>query len=168
MRNGGQITFLFYGLASGEGQKMEPRKIQLSDSEIPKQWYNLQPDLPNPMEPPLLPDGRKVTPEMLEDIFPANLVEQEVSQERWIDIPEGILELLLRWRPTPLRRARYLFLAWDSPANAVSKFCSVFVPLIEFIISSLSFFLVLYATIIACLAVCFSDPFFGNLTMFLA
>lgn len=107
---------------------MQPTKIELSDKEIPKKWYNLQPDLPSKMEPPLLPDGRQVTPEMLESIFPANLVEQEVSQERWIDIPEGVLELLLRWRPTPLRRARYLEEYLDTPARIYYKDESVSPP----------------------------------------
>ena len=63
------------------------KKIMLEDAEMPKQWYNLAPDLPTPMNPPLGPDGKPITPEMLAPVFPMNLIEQEVSQERWIEIP---------------------------------------------------------------------------------
>jgi tryptophan synthase beta chain len=80
-------------------------KIQLKESDIPRQWYNLAVDLPTPLLPPLGPDGKPVTPDMLTPVFPANLIEQEVSSERWIDIPEEVLDILYRWRPTPLRRA---------------------------------------------------------------
>ncbi len=83
-------------------------KVFLTENEMPRQWYNLAADLPSPMQPPLGPDGNPITPDMLAPVFPMNLIEQEVSQERWIDIPEGILELLYRWRPTPLQRAVHL------------------------------------------------------------
>ena len=69
-------------------------KVFLSEKEMPKQWYNLAADLPTPPQPPLGPDGNPIGPEMLAPVFPMNLIEQEVSQERWIDIPEGILEML--------------------------------------------------------------------------
>ena len=81
------------------------KKIYLDESEMPKQWYNLAPDLPTPMNPPLGPDGNPVNPEMLAPVFPMNLIEQEVSQERWIDIPEEIRQILFQWRPSPLIRA---------------------------------------------------------------
>ena len=81
------------------------KKIFLEESEMPKQWYNLAPDLPTPMNPPLGPDGNPVRPEMLAPVFPMNLIEQEVSQERWIDIPEPIRRILFQWRPSPLIRA---------------------------------------------------------------
>ena len=77
----------------------------LGDDEIPRQWYNLAADLPTPMQPPLGPDGNPISPDMLAPVFPMNLIEQEVSTERWIDIPEGILDVLSIWRPSPLMRA---------------------------------------------------------------
>jgi tryptophan synthase beta chain len=97
------------------------RKIFLDESEMPRQWYNLAPDLPSPLNPPLGPDGNPITPEMLAPVFPMNLIEQEVSQKRWIDIPEGILELLTRWRPSPLVRAYALEEALGTPAKIFYK-----------------------------------------------
>ena len=70
---------------------MEDTKISLSDKDIPKQWYNLAADLPTPLQPPLGPDGNPISPDMLEKVFPMNLIEQEVSTKRWIDIPEEVL-----------------------------------------------------------------------------
>ena len=96
-------------------------KVFLSEDEIPKQWYNLAADLPSPMQPPLGPDGNPVSPEMLAPVFPMNLIEQEVSTERWIDIPEGVLDLLYRWRPSPLHRAKYLEEYLDTPAKIYFK-----------------------------------------------
>jgi tryptophan synthase beta chain len=95
--------------------------VFLNEDEIPKQWYNLAADLPSPMQPPLGPDGNPVTPDQLAPVFPMNLIEQEVSQDRWIDIPEGVLDLLYRWRPSPLHRARYLEQALDTPARIYYK-----------------------------------------------
>jgi tryptophan synthase beta chain len=62
-------------------------KVLLREDEIPRQWYNLAADLPTPMLPPLGPDGNPVNAEALAPVFPMNLIEQEVSQQRWIDIP---------------------------------------------------------------------------------
>jgi len=93
----------------------------LNEDEIPRQWYNLAADLPTPLQPPLGPDGNPITPEMLAPVFPMNLIEQEMSQERWIDIPEGILEMLYRWRPSPLHRAKYLEEALGTPARIYYK-----------------------------------------------
>ncbi|MFN3078115.1 MAG: TrpB-like pyridoxal-phosphate dependent enzyme, partial [Alphaproteobacteria bacterium] len=62
------------------------RKIFLKEEDIPKQWYNLAADLPG-LKPPLGADGKPVDPSMLARVFPMNLIEQEVSQKRWIDIP---------------------------------------------------------------------------------
>jgi len=97
------------------------KKIFLEESEMPKQWYNLAPDLPTPLNPPLGPDGNPVGPEMLAPVFPMNLIEQEVSQERWIDIPEGIREILVQWRPSPLIRAYELEEALGTPAKIYYK-----------------------------------------------
>ncbi|MDP2725238.1 MAG: TrpB-like pyridoxal phosphate-dependent enzyme [Syntrophales bacterium] len=86
---------------------MEQMKVILNDSEIPRQWYNIQADLPKPMSPPLHPGtGKPLVPDDLAPIFPMNIIEQEVSQERWIDIPEPVLEKYLLWRPSPLYRAK--------------------------------------------------------------
>jgi len=103
-------------------------KSVLTESEIPKQWYNLAADLPNPLQPPLGPDGNPITPDMLAPVFPMNLIEQEVSQERWIDIPEEILNILYKWRPTPLHRARALEAHLDTPARIYYKNESVSPP----------------------------------------
>ncbi len=96
-------------------------KILLNEDEIPRQWYNLAADLPTPMQPPLGPDGNPVKPEDLAPVFPMNLIEQEVSQERWIDIPEEVLEILYRWRPSPLRRAVHLEKFLGTPARIYYK-----------------------------------------------
>ncbi|MFH0919872.1 MAG: TrpB-like pyridoxal phosphate-dependent enzyme [Fibrobacterota bacterium] len=100
---------------------MAERKIYLNESDIPRQWYNLAADLPTPMQPPLGPDGKPVTAEALAPVFPMNLIEQEVSQQRWIDIPEPILDILYRWRPAPLRRAVYLERFLGTPAKIYYK-----------------------------------------------
>ena len=97
------------------------RKILLNESDIPKQWYNLAADLPTPLQPPLGPDGKPITADMLAPVFPMNIIEQEVSTERWIDIPDGILDILYRWRPAPLRRAVYLERYLKTPAKIYYK-----------------------------------------------
>ncbi|UCF39145.1 MAG: TrpB-like pyridoxal phosphate-dependent enzyme [Acidobacteriota bacterium] len=100
---------------------MKQLKYMLPESEIPRQWYNLAPDLPSPLQPPLGPDGQPIKPEMLSPIFPMGLIEQEMSPHRWVDIPDEILEILCRWRPTPLRRAIALEKALDTPARIYYK-----------------------------------------------
>ena len=99
----------------------EQIKVFLNEDEIPRQWYNIQADLPHPLPPPLGPNGKPVSPDMLAPVFPMNLVEQEVSQQRWIDIPEPVLEKLLLWRPSPLCRARALEKALGTPAKIYYK-----------------------------------------------
>jgi tryptophan synthase beta chain len=100
---------------------MDNVKILLSENEIPRKWYNLAADLPTPLLPPLGPDGGPVKPEMLAPVFPMNLIEQEVSAQRWIDIPPEILDILYRWRPSPLRRAVYLERYLKTPAKIYYK-----------------------------------------------
>ncbi len=101
---------------------MQQRKIVLAESEMPRQWYNVQADLPHPLPPPLNPaTGQPITPDMLAPVFPMNLIEQEVSTERWIDIPDEVIERLLIWRPTPLHRARSLEKALGTPARIYFK-----------------------------------------------
>ena len=103
-------------------------KIPLLEKEMPRKWYNLAADLPSPLNPPLGPDGKPVGPDQLAPVFPMNLIEQEVSRERWIDIPEEVLDLLHRWRPTPLHRAVYLERALGTPARIYYKNESVSPP----------------------------------------
>jgi len=101
---------------------MEPIKVLLEDQEIPRQWYNIQADLPTPMRPPLHPaTGKPVSPEDLAPIFPMNLIEQEATTQRWIDIPEEVLEKYLLWRPSPLCRARNFEKLLDAPVKIFYK-----------------------------------------------
>ncbi|MEZ4526830.1 MAG: TrpB-like pyridoxal phosphate-dependent enzyme [Desulfobacterales bacterium] len=98
---------------------MEIRKVFLSEEEIPRQWYNILADIR--LNPPLGPDGKPVKPEDLSPVFPMNLIEQEVSSQRWIDIPEPVLEVLSLWRPSPLVRALNLEKALGTPAKIYFK-----------------------------------------------
>ena len=101
---------------------MEQIKVVLNDDEIPRQWYNIQADLPRPMSPPLHPGtGKPLGPDDLAPVFPMNLIEQEVSQERWIDIPEPVLEKYLLWRPSPLCRAKNFEQLLDAPVKIYYK-----------------------------------------------
>jgi len=100
---------------------MPQTKILLNDEDIPRQWYNIQADLAHPLPPPVDREGNPIGPDALAPVFPMNLIEQEVSTERWIDIPEPILEILSLWRPSPLYRARRLEKALDTPAKIYYK-----------------------------------------------
>ena len=97
--------------------------INLTQSDIPKAWYNIQADLPEPLPPPLHPGTRQpVTPDMMTAIFPENLVMQEMSQERWIEVPDPVREIYALWRPTPLLRAVRLERALQTPAHIYYKY----------------------------------------------
>jgi len=101
---------------------MQVKKIFLPESELPRQWYNIAADMPTPLEPPLHPGtGEPIGPDALAPIFPMPLIEQEVSQERFIDIPEPVLEKYLIWRPTPMYRAFNLEKHLDTPAKIYFK-----------------------------------------------
>jgi tryptophan synthase beta chain len=101
---------------------MEQVKVLLDESEMPRQWYNILADMPTPMKPPLHPaTGKPVGPEDLAPVFPMNLIEQEVSPNRWIDIPEPVLEKYCMWRPTPLCRARQFEKLLDAPVKIYFK-----------------------------------------------
>lgn len=102
---------------------MEVMKVVLPEREIPKKWYNILPDMPNLPRPPLNPATKEpIGPDALSAIFPMALIEQEVSMERWIDIPEEVLKLYSLWRPTPLHRARRLEEALKTPAKIYYKY----------------------------------------------
>ncbi|MDR2018800.1 MAG: TrpB-like pyridoxal phosphate-dependent enzyme [Syntrophobacterales bacterium] len=98
------------------------KKIFLTEKDMPRAWYNIQADLPNPLPPPLNPaTGEPITPDMLAPILPMNLIEQEVSTERWIDIPDEVMERLLMYRPSPLCRAYALEQFLGTPAHIYYK-----------------------------------------------
>jgi len=105
------------------------KKIFLSESEMPTKWYNLTPNLPSPLPPPLNPATKEpIGPEALAAIFPMALIEQEVSAESWIPIPEEIQKVLAMWRPTPLVRAERLERYLETPAKIFFKNESVSPP----------------------------------------
>ncbi len=98
------------------------RKIILGEKDIPEAWYNVQPDLPEPLAPPLHPATREpIGPDDLAPLFPMGLIMQEVSQERYIQIPDEVREVYKIWRPTPLCRAYGLEKALQTPAKIFFK-----------------------------------------------
>jgi tryptophan synthase beta chain len=98
-------------------------KYVLDESRLPKAWYNINADMPVPPPPVLNPQSMEpVTPEFLNVLFPMNLIGQEVSPDRWIEIPEPVRDVYKLWRPTPLMRARRLELALDTPAHIYYKY----------------------------------------------
>jgi len=98
-------------------------KILLDEEDIPKRWYNVAADLPRPLDPPLNPATHEpLKPEDLEPIFPKSLIRQEMSTERWIDIPEEVRDVYRLWRPTPLYRAVRLEKALRTPARIYYKY----------------------------------------------
>ncbi|MFN8008758.1 MAG: TrpB-like pyridoxal phosphate-dependent enzyme [Terriglobia bacterium] len=102
---------------------METLKYHLPEDRIPKFWYNLLADLPHPMAPVLHPGTRQpVTPDDLLPLFPMDLILQEVSQERDIEIPEEVRKVYRHWRPSPLFRAHGLEKALDTPARIYYKY----------------------------------------------
>ncbi|MBN1194054.1 MAG: TrpB-like pyridoxal phosphate-dependent enzyme [Methanomicrobiaceae archaeon] len=104
-------------------------KILLDESEIPSQWYNIQADLPSPLDPPLHPGTRQpVTPDDLRPIFPMELIRQEVSTQRTIDIPGEVRDILSLWRPSPLYRAYRLERHLKTPAKIYYKWEGVSPP----------------------------------------
>ncbi|MEQ6885016.1 TrpB-like pyridoxal phosphate-dependent enzyme [Salicola sp. Rm-C-2C1-2] len=98
-------------------------KFLLNESRIPTHWYNLQADLPEPLPPVLNPGTHDpVTPTDLEPLFPASLIEQEVTTEREVPIPEPVREVYRQWRPAPLYRAHALEKALGTPARIYYKY----------------------------------------------
>ena len=94
----------------------------LDEEEIPKQWYNIVPDLPKPLPPFIEPETRKPGVGIVPRIFPKAIIGQEISQERWIDIPEDVRDVYKLWRPTPLFRAIGLEKALKTPAKIYYKY----------------------------------------------
>lgn len=102
---------------------MKNRKITLSESEIPEKWYNITADMPNKPLPPLNPGTKEpIGPEDLAPLFPMELIKQEVSAEKWIEIPDEVRNIYSIWRPTPLYRAYGLEKALDTPAKIYYKY----------------------------------------------
>ena len=100
-----------------------PLRFTLSASELPTHWYNLNADFPEPLPPPLHPGTKQpVTPDLMTGIFPENLVQQEMSPERWIEIPQEVRDIYALWRPTPLLRAVRLEKALQTPARIYYKY----------------------------------------------
>lgn len=101
---------------------MSTKKILLGENDIPTSWYNIVADMKNKPLPPLNPQTKEpLKPEDLEPIFAKELIKQELSQDRWIEIPEEVRELYKIWRPTPLVRATGLEKALDTPAHIYFK-----------------------------------------------
>ncbi len=98
-------------------------KFLLDEEEIPKKWYNVAADLPTPLDPPLNPMTKEVLKqEDAEVIFPKALIKQEMSADKWIDIPDEVREIYKLWRPTPLYRASRLEKALKTPARIYYKY----------------------------------------------
>ena len=100
---------------------MESKKIMLEENEMPKQWYNILPDLPKPLPPMIHPVTREPV-QLPPPLFPSECLKQEYSMERWIDIPEPVREALRIWRPSPLIRATGLEKALKTPAKIYYKY----------------------------------------------
>jgi len=102
---------------------MESTKFTLTEEEMPTTWYNINPDLPAPPAPVLHPATKEpVDPAFLEVLFPKKFVAEAMSMERFVEIPEPVLEIYRTWRPTPLVRARRLEKALDTPAHIYFKY----------------------------------------------
>ena len=101
----------------------DQHKFVLDESKLPKAWYNINADLPVPPQPILHPGTMEpVTPDFLSVLFPMSLIMQEISPERWIEIPEPVRDVYKLWRPTPMYRATRLEKALDTPAHIYYKY----------------------------------------------
>lgn len=98
-------------------------KVILDEQKLPKQWYNISADLPKPLLPPLHPATKKpIEADDLARLFPIELIKQEVSTERWVDIPEEVLDIYKLWRPSPLFRAHRLEKELQTSAKIFYKY----------------------------------------------
>jgi tryptophan synthase beta chain len=101
----------------------ETTRFLLGESDIPARWYNVQADLPEPLPPVIHPGtGNPIGPDDLAPLFAMELIGQEVSQDRWIDVPDEVREIYRLWRPTPYVRARRLEATLDTPARIYYKY----------------------------------------------
>ena len=102
---------------------MPQTKFLLDEKDLPTRWYNIQADLPAPLPPVIHPGTiQPIGPQDLAPLFPMELIKQEVSQERWIEIPEAVRDVYRLWRPTPLYRAHRLEKALGTPARIYYKY----------------------------------------------
>ena len=102
---------------------MESTKFLLDERSLPESWYNIVPDLPFQLEPPLNPATRKpVGPEAFAPLFPEEIIRQEVTADPYVPIPEEVRETYALWRPTPLFRAHHLEKILDTPAHIYYKY----------------------------------------------
>src|SRR5512136_2806897 len=107
----------------GRFKMSDQHKFLLDESKLPKAWYNINADMPVPPQPVLHPGTMEpVTPDFLSVLFPMSLILQEISTERYIEIPDEVREIYKLWRPTPLIRARRLEKALDTPAHIYYKY----------------------------------------------
>src|SRR5437016_8915848 len=98
-------------------------KFLLDEKDIPTKWYNIQADFKSPAPPVLHPGtGQPIGPADLAPLFPMELIKQEVSRARWIEIPDEVRDILKLWRPSPLFRARRLEKVLGTPARTYSKY----------------------------------------------
>jgi tryptophan synthase beta chain len=98
-------------------------RFDLTQADIPKAWYNLLADFPEPLPPPLHPGTKQpMPPEALRAIFPDNLIAQEVASDQWLEIPEPVRDIYALWRPTPLLRAVRFEKALNTPAHIYYKY----------------------------------------------
>jgi len=98
------------------------RNFLLEENEVPQQWYNIQADMPNKVLPPLHPVTKEpIGPDDLAILFPMELIKQEVSQDRWIDIPDEVIDIYKIWRPSPLIRATNFEKMLDAPVRIYYK-----------------------------------------------
>jgi tryptophan synthase beta chain len=117
------VPFFFYSFQKQNTMKNLQHKFLLEESEMPKAWYNIMADMPNKPMPPLHPGTREpMGPEDLAPLFPMELIKQEVSTERYISIPEEVLDVYKLYRPSPLFRAHRLEKLLDTPAKIYYKY----------------------------------------------
>ncbi len=117
------MPFLFVNFNNQIQKKMKSRKIILSEREMPRQWYNIMADMPNKPMPPLHPATKQpVGPQDLSAVFPLELIKQEVSAERSIDIPDEVRDLYFTYRPSPLFRAKSLEKAIGTKSKIYYKY----------------------------------------------
>ncbi|MEL6651504.1 MAG: TrpB-like pyridoxal phosphate-dependent enzyme [Bacteroidota bacterium] len=102
---------------------MQTRKIVLTEDQVPEYWYNIVADMTNKPLPPLHPGTHEpIGPDALAPLFPMELIKQEVTDEKWVPIPDAVRDVYTMWRPTPLYRARGLEKALDTPAKIYYKY----------------------------------------------